>query len=224
MGEYRWVYCTDLDPEAADTYQTLLRPDGTEVTTITEPEDRTGFRDLAPVAAELNALSARERKLVEALDEANADRCEHGHHTHAECDERCACWGQGKSLIEQAERRAEEAEERCEKLVEALREAEGALRAAQAGGCENAWPEKDRTLRCPERFPEQRSAWCGSCRATAARAAARALLAHEGEEKRIVCGLCGMSGDWDGVSPRCRECGGSVNPAPAEKPASEETP
>lgn len=50
---YRWEQVNDSG------YETLFRPDGSEVTTITEPEDRCGYRDLAPIVAELDALSAR---------------------------------------------------------------------------------------------------------------------------------------------------------------------
>lgn len=48
-------------------YEDLVRPDGTVVTTITEPEDRNGFRDLRAVADELNALHEKIAALVEAL-------------------------------------------------------------------------------------------------------------------------------------------------------------
>jgi hypothetical protein len=37
-------------------YETLLRPDGTSVCTITEPEDRNFSRDLMGVVDELNSL------------------------------------------------------------------------------------------------------------------------------------------------------------------------
>lgn len=48
-------------------YSPLLRPDGTVVATLTEPEDRTWYRDLAPVIDELNALHTENEALREAL-------------------------------------------------------------------------------------------------------------------------------------------------------------
>ncbi len=50
--------------------------------------------------AALAALRAR-------VEDFEADRCENGHHTHAECTEACSCVGQGKSELEDAEARAE---------------------------------------------------------------------------------------------------------------------
>lgn len=67
-GSYHWT-----NHEHNEEYETLFRPDGTEVTTITEPEDRNFYRDLAPVCVELNALqteNARLREQVEALADA----------------------------------------------------------------------------------------------------------------------------------------------------------
>lgn len=55
MGEYRWVFIGK-----DENYESLLGPDDRVVCTITEPEDRTGRRDLRAVAAELNRLE-RER-------------------------------------------------------------------------------------------------------------------------------------------------------------------
>lgn len=55
MGEYRWVFI-----DKHEDYESLLGPNDRTVCTITEPEDRTGRRDLRAVAAELNRL-ARER-------------------------------------------------------------------------------------------------------------------------------------------------------------------
>jgi len=52
-----------------DGYETLLRPDGTDVTTITEPEDRTFGRDLSAVIRELNALLARLAEAERERDE-----------------------------------------------------------------------------------------------------------------------------------------------------------
>lgn len=44
-------------------YTPLLRPDGTVLTTLTEPEDRQWHRDLEPVVDELNLLTAELRAL-----------------------------------------------------------------------------------------------------------------------------------------------------------------
>jgi hypothetical protein len=55
MTKYQWVLGEGRD-DLADEYEALHRPDGSEVTVITEPEDRNGFRDLAPVADECNRL------------------------------------------------------------------------------------------------------------------------------------------------------------------------
>ena len=58
MSAYRWI-----TSPAGYPYEDLERADGTAVTTITEPEDRTGCRDMAPVADELNRLAARVKEL-----------------------------------------------------------------------------------------------------------------------------------------------------------------
>ena len=60
-GSYHWTNYEHNE------YETLFRPDGTEVTTITEPEDRNFYRDLAPVCIELNALQAENARLREAI-------------------------------------------------------------------------------------------------------------------------------------------------------------
>jgi len=61
-GSYHWTNYEHNE------YETLFRPDGTEVTTITEPEDRNFYRDLAPVCIELNALQAENARLREQAD------------------------------------------------------------------------------------------------------------------------------------------------------------
>ena len=53
----KWDIDTGYDP--------LLRPDGTVLTTLTEPEDRQWYRDLAPVVDELNRLADELRALRE---------------------------------------------------------------------------------------------------------------------------------------------------------------
>lgn len=62
VEEYRWEH-SDYDP----VYETLLRPDGSELASLTEPEDRNSYRDMAPITDELNRLAA-------ALTEAERDR------------------------------------------------------------------------------------------------------------------------------------------------------
>ena len=61
-GSYHWTNYEHNE------YETLFRPDGTEVTTITEPEDRNFYRDLAPVCVELNALEAENARLREQAE------------------------------------------------------------------------------------------------------------------------------------------------------------
>lgn len=56
-------------------YEILFRPDGTEVTTITEPEDRISLRDLAPVCVELNTLQAENARLREQAAILQDGRC-----------------------------------------------------------------------------------------------------------------------------------------------------
>ena len=63
LDGYHWTWKSDTDTD----YETLFRPDGSEVTTITEPEDRVSYRDLEPVTAELNDLIARLRAAEVAL-------------------------------------------------------------------------------------------------------------------------------------------------------------
>lgn len=55
MKRYYVKYGHDTD-DFADEYEVLFRPDETIVASITEPEDRNFYRDLAPVVAELNKL------------------------------------------------------------------------------------------------------------------------------------------------------------------------
>jgi len=69
MSEYRWTSERSSDQPIADGYEILLRPDGSEVTCITEPEDRVSYRDLKPVTAELNALAKRVEELETLLSE-----------------------------------------------------------------------------------------------------------------------------------------------------------
>ena len=66
LDGYHWTWKSDTDTD----YETLIRPDGSEVTTITEPEDRVSYRDLEPVTAELNSLIAKLRA-AEAVVEAS---------------------------------------------------------------------------------------------------------------------------------------------------------
>jgi len=51
----------------ADEYDVLVRSDGTEVTILTEPEDRYPHRDIAPITAELNTLATELAAKGEAL-------------------------------------------------------------------------------------------------------------------------------------------------------------
>ena len=55
LKEYKWREGWILE-DLADGYERLERPNGTIVAVITEPEDRCGSRDLAPVRDELNRL------------------------------------------------------------------------------------------------------------------------------------------------------------------------
>jgi len=55
--------------DCSDEYQVLFRPDGTEVTTITEREDPNFFRDLAPVVDQLNRLEYVAQFLFKLLDD-----------------------------------------------------------------------------------------------------------------------------------------------------------
>jgi len=73
VKRYRWEQVND------DWYEVLLRPDGTEVTCITEPEDRTGYRDLAAVADELNKQADRITELEAEVEhwQATAQRLKH---------------------------------------------------------------------------------------------------------------------------------------------------
>lgn len=63
---YRWI---ETEPGGWSNYERLLRPNGTVVTVITEPEDRISYRDLAPITAELNAQAETIRELTAALGE-----------------------------------------------------------------------------------------------------------------------------------------------------------
>lgn len=56
--KYRWRSC-----EERDYYEELLRPDGTVVATLTEPEDRMWCRDLQEVIDELNRLYLENKEL-----------------------------------------------------------------------------------------------------------------------------------------------------------------
>lgn len=72
-------------------YQILFRPDETEVTTITEPEDRNFFRDLAPVCAELNDLQdeiTRLRERIRLLEDEPCPDCNGDGHWGKEPDGR----------------------------------------------------------------------------------------------------------------------------------------
>lgn len=64
MSKYQW------EPIGDEGYKRLIRPDSTRVTALTEPEDRTSYRDLAPITCELNDLMERaeraERELAAA--------------------------------------------------------------------------------------------------------------------------------------------------------------
>ena len=73
VKRYRWEQVND------DWYEVLLRPDGTDVTMITEPEDRTGYRDLAAVAGELNKQANRITELEAEVEhwQATAQRLKH---------------------------------------------------------------------------------------------------------------------------------------------------
>ena len=66
LDGYHWTWKSDTDTD----YETLFRPDGSEVTTITEPEDRVSYRDLEPITAELNRLIARLRAAEAVVDPA----------------------------------------------------------------------------------------------------------------------------------------------------------
>lgn len=48
-------------------YEPLFRPDGTILSTLTEPEDRTWYRDIGNVVVELNVLYAENERLRKAL-------------------------------------------------------------------------------------------------------------------------------------------------------------
>lgn len=63
--EYKWVSGYDYEG-IADEYEALLRPDGTEVTIITEPEDRVGYRDLSSIVDELNRLYEENKALKDS--------------------------------------------------------------------------------------------------------------------------------------------------------------
>ena len=70
-------------PDVAEGYECLVAPDGSDVTTLTEPEDRTFYRDLLPVLALLNkqhealsALRAERDALRARVDAADAERDE----------------------------------------------------------------------------------------------------------------------------------------------------
>lgn len=54
-GFYYWESGFDME-DIADEYEALVDPDGNIVTVMTEPEDRTGSRDLSAVTVELNRL------------------------------------------------------------------------------------------------------------------------------------------------------------------------
>ena len=88
---YHWTWKSDTDTD----YETLFRPDGSEVTTITEPEDRVSYRDLEPVTAELNSLIARLRSL-EAFYEATKRMADEVGHPEDETIERLL--GPGSAL------------------------------------------------------------------------------------------------------------------------------
>lgn len=77
-------------------YETLFRGDK-EITTITEPEDRNFYRDLAPIIDELSNLereNKRLRKQVECLKCCGA--CEHGEPT---CIDVLRCFGRGEPYL-----------------------------------------------------------------------------------------------------------------------------
>lgn len=72
-GPYRWESVGD-----DGWYEDLVRPDGTVVTTITAPEDRTGARDLWAIIGELNmiaeqrdSLKAENERLRKELEDAS---------------------------------------------------------------------------------------------------------------------------------------------------------
>ena len=71
---YKWVRGDDLN-DIADEYEALVRPDGTRVTVVTEPEDRCGYRDLAKVADELNDLKSYSEWLEKELLHYSKERC-----------------------------------------------------------------------------------------------------------------------------------------------------
>jgi len=54
-NKYRWISGWDRD-DMNDMYEVLIRPDGTELAFLTEPEDRCSYRDLSPITEELNKL------------------------------------------------------------------------------------------------------------------------------------------------------------------------
>ena len=52
---YYWKSGSDLD-DCCDEYEVVFRPDGSELTVLTEPEDRWCARDVGPLIYELNRL------------------------------------------------------------------------------------------------------------------------------------------------------------------------
>lgn len=71
MKRYYVKYGHDTD-DFADEYEVLFRPDETIVASITEPEDRNFYRDLAPVVAELNKLEDVAQFLFGLLDDIDS--------------------------------------------------------------------------------------------------------------------------------------------------------
>ena len=56
-----------LEP-CCDPYETLYRPNGSQLTCITEPEDRTFYRDLSVIVDELNTLDYQRQKLAKCAE------------------------------------------------------------------------------------------------------------------------------------------------------------
>lgn len=66
---YRW----DFDEADSYAYASLLAPDGRTITTVTEPEDRTPYRDLAPITDELNKLAVERDEWKRRAEAAEAE-------------------------------------------------------------------------------------------------------------------------------------------------------
>jgi hypothetical protein len=80
-------------------------------------DKRCAPRQPNPLPPEVVAVLREEvERLTAKVRDYEEDRCENGHHSHAECDDLCACTGLGLSVIEKVESALAAKTEECERL------------------------------------------------------------------------------------------------------------